>query len=145
MAASRQVGIPFYRGKGRQRGRVFGALAQVIGRTANPLLCEYSAQLQNACVLTCCFLLRQKFQKLLAVEKTSRQQLKKWADKLWENNGIVVATERECAQNHSKEICRINVLVATRYFYKHFSLIISNKFRYQAFDAVSGNLGRKTE
>ena len=34
MVASRQVEIPFYRGVGRQRGRGFGALAQVIGRTA---------------------------------------------------------------------------------------------------------------
>ena len=30
--------IPFYRGVGRQRGRGFGALAQVIGRTAIPFL-----------------------------------------------------------------------------------------------------------
>ena len=37
MVASRQVEnpfYPFYRGFGRQRGRSFGALAQVIGRTA---------------------------------------------------------------------------------------------------------------
>ncbi len=36
MVASRQVEIPFYRGVGRQRGRGFGAIAQVIGRTAIP-------------------------------------------------------------------------------------------------------------
>ena len=41
MVASRQVEIPFYRGVGRQRGRGFGALAQVIGRTAIPFLREY--------------------------------------------------------------------------------------------------------
>ena len=34
MVASRQIEISFYRGVGRQRGRRFGALAQVIGRTA---------------------------------------------------------------------------------------------------------------
>ena len=34
MVASRQVEIPYYRAVGRQRGRGFGALAQVIGRTA---------------------------------------------------------------------------------------------------------------
>ena len=33
MVASRQVEISFYRGIGRQRGRGFGALAQVIGKT----------------------------------------------------------------------------------------------------------------
>ena len=34
MVASRQVEIPYHRAFGRQRGRGFGALAQVIGRTA---------------------------------------------------------------------------------------------------------------
>ena len=38
MVASRQVEIPYYRGVGRQRGRGFGALAQVIGRTVIPFL-----------------------------------------------------------------------------------------------------------
>ena len=41
MVASRQVKIPYYRGVGRQRGRGFGALAQVIGRTAIPFLRKY--------------------------------------------------------------------------------------------------------
>ena len=41
MVASREVEIPYYRGVGRQRGRGFGALAQVIGRTAIPFLCKY--------------------------------------------------------------------------------------------------------
>ena len=41
MVASRQVEIPYYRAVGRQRGREFGALAQVIGRTAIPFLRKY--------------------------------------------------------------------------------------------------------
>ena len=41
MVASRQVEIPYHRGVGRQRGRGFGALAQVIGRTAIPFLREF--------------------------------------------------------------------------------------------------------
>ena len=41
MVASRQIEIPYYRGVGRQRGRGFGALAQVIGRTAIPFLRKY--------------------------------------------------------------------------------------------------------
>ena len=41
MVASREVEIPYYRGVGRQCGRGFGALAQVIGRTALPFLLEY--------------------------------------------------------------------------------------------------------
>ena len=40
MVASRQVEFPFYGGNGRQRGRGFGAFAQVIGRTAIPFLCK---------------------------------------------------------------------------------------------------------
>ena len=41
MVASRQVEIPYYRAVGRQRGRGFGALAQVIGTTALPMLRKY--------------------------------------------------------------------------------------------------------
>ena len=41
MVASRQVEIPYYRGVGRQRGRGFGALAQVIERTAIPILRKF--------------------------------------------------------------------------------------------------------
>ena len=41
MVASRQVEIPYYRAVGRQRGRGFGALAQVLGRTAIPFLRKY--------------------------------------------------------------------------------------------------------
>ena len=42
MVASRQVEIPFYESIGRQRGRGFGALPQVIGRTAIPFLRKYN-------------------------------------------------------------------------------------------------------
>ena len=42
MVAGRQVEIPFCNGIGRQRGRGFGALAQVIGRTENPILRKYT-------------------------------------------------------------------------------------------------------
>ena len=38
MVASRQVEIPYYRAVGRQRGSGFGALEQVIWRTASPFL-----------------------------------------------------------------------------------------------------------
>ena len=41
MVASRQVEIPYYRGVGRQRGRGFGAFAQVFGRTAIPFSRNY--------------------------------------------------------------------------------------------------------
>ena len=41
MVASRQVEVPYYRAFGRQRGRGLGAPAQVIGRTAIPILRKY--------------------------------------------------------------------------------------------------------
>ena len=41
MVASRQVEIPAFRGIGRQRGRGFGALPQIIGRTAAQFLRNY--------------------------------------------------------------------------------------------------------
>ena len=44
MVASGQVEIPDYRGVGRQRGRGFGALAQVCRRTAIHFLLEYYVQ-----------------------------------------------------------------------------------------------------
>ena len=47
MLASRQVEIPYYRGFDRQRGRGFGALAQVIGRTTIPFLRKYIVPAAN--------------------------------------------------------------------------------------------------
>ena len=41
MVASRQVETPYYRVVGRQKGKGFGALAQVIERTAIPFLHKY--------------------------------------------------------------------------------------------------------
>ena len=41
MLASKKLEIPYYRAVGRQRGRGFGARAQVIGRTAIPFLRKY--------------------------------------------------------------------------------------------------------
>ena len=41
MVASREIQLPYYKGVGRQLVRGFGALAQVIGRTAIPFLKNY--------------------------------------------------------------------------------------------------------
>ena len=41
MVASNTLELPYYKGIGRQRWRGFGALAQVIGRTAIPFLKKY--------------------------------------------------------------------------------------------------------
>ena len=41
MVASNTLELPYYKGIGRQKGREFGALAQVIGRTTIPFLRKY--------------------------------------------------------------------------------------------------------
>ena len=41
MVASRELELPYYRRVTRQRGRGFGALAQVIGRTAVPFVKKF--------------------------------------------------------------------------------------------------------
>ena len=41
MVATRELELPYYRGVARQRGRGFGALAQVIGRTAVPFVKKF--------------------------------------------------------------------------------------------------------
>ena len=41
MVASNTLELPYYKGIGRQRGRGFGALAQVTGRTAIPFSRKY--------------------------------------------------------------------------------------------------------
>ena len=41
MVASNTLELPYYKGIGRQRGRGFGAPAQVFGRTAIPFLRKY--------------------------------------------------------------------------------------------------------
>ena len=41
MVSSNTLELPYYKGIGRRRGRGFGALAQVIGRTAFPFLRNY--------------------------------------------------------------------------------------------------------
>ena len=56
MVSSREVEIPYYRGVGRQRGRGFGALTQVIRRTAIPFLRKYivpAAKRVSADLLEC--------------------------------------------------------------------------------------------
>ena len=41
MFASNTLELPYYKGIGRQRGRDSGALAQVIGRSAIPILRKF--------------------------------------------------------------------------------------------------------
>ena len=96
MVASRQVEIPFCWGFGRHRGRGFGALAQVIGRTAIPFLRKYivlAAKRVGADLL-----------EFAVVEKISRQLQRVCEDKLWENNWEVVAIKEVFAESFQQNL-----------------------------------------
>ena len=96
MVASRQLEIPYYRDVGRQRGRGFIALAQVIGRTAIPFLRKYIVPaakgvgadlLEFAVPGTCsCASNVWNLQRLFVVERISRQLQRVWEERLWENS-----------------------------------------------------------
>ena len=80
MVASRQVEIPYYRAVGRQRGRGFVALAQVIGRTAIPLLRKYVVPAAKRIGADMFEFAAPEMERLLALEKLSR-----WLQIVWES------------------------------------------------------------
>ena len=82
MVASRELEIPYYRGVGRQHGRGFGALAQVIGRTAIPFLRKYIVPTAKRVGADCWNLPCQKLQRLLVIERISRQLQSVWEHRL---------------------------------------------------------------
>ena len=145
MVASRQVEIPFYRGVGRQRGRGFGALAQVIGRTAIPFLRKYivpaakrvGADLLEFAVPEIAEVVSGRKNIKTAAKSVGRQTLGK---QLGEGSRRRTGGSKKRSSN---KICKTNQSVADRHFYKLFSLIMSSNFRYQSFVAISGNLGGK--
>ena len=83
MVSSRKVEIPFYSGIGQQCGCGFGALAQAFEKTAISFLRQIiSSQLKNTWVLSCWNSMGQNLQRLLVVEKISRQLQKVWENRL---------------------------------------------------------------
>ena len=143
MVASRQVEIPYYRGVGRQRGRGFAALAQVIGRTAIPFLRKYivpaakrvGADLLKFAVPEIAEVVSGRKNFRTAAKSVGRETLRK---QLGEGSRRKRSASRVIPTKSARQITR-----SRRDFYKYFSLIMSSNFRYQPFVAVSGNLGRK--
>ena len=137
MVASRQVEIPFYRGAGRQRGRGLGALAQVIGRTAIPLLRKYivpaakpvGADLLEFTVPEIATVVSGSAAKSVGTQTLGKQL----GSGSWKKTA-----KRVIPTKSAKDISR-----SRRDIFKPLSFIMSNNFRYQPFVAVSGNLGEK--
>ena len=80
MAASRQVEIPFYTNVGRKRGRGFGALAQVIGKTAIPFLRKNTVPAAKRVGADLLETAVPENAKLLVVERFSRQLQRLWEE-----------------------------------------------------------------
>ena len=139
MVSSRQLKIPLNRGIGHHSGGCFGALAQVIGRTAVLFLRNMSPQLQNAWMLTCSKLLCQELQMLLVVENFLKQLQRLCEDKPRENTRVVVAEKRLQAKSFQESLRN----KPREMFSLTFSLMMSNHFRYQRFVAVSGKQRKK--
>ena len=89
MVASRQVEIPFNRGIGRQRGRGFEVLAQVIGRTASPFLRKYvvpAAKLVGADLVE---FAAPETAEVVRGRRSWRRWQRVWEGKPWENGWVV--------------------------------------------------------
>ena len=143
MVASRQVEIPYYTAVGRQRGRGFGALAQVIGSFAIPFLRKYvvpAAERIGADMLEFAappiaedFIGRKSFQ--TAVRSVEKKTLKKQLGEGSRSKHRRIFPAKLTKQSSPS---RGDI------FTKQVSLIMSNNnFRYQPLVAVSGNIGGK--
>ena len=91
MVASRQKEIPFYRGVGWQRGRIFGALAQVFGRTAIPFLRTYIVPAAKSVGADLLEFAVPEIAELVSGRKNIQTAAKMWEEGLWENSWVVVA------------------------------------------------------
>ena len=136
--------IQFYRGVGRQRGRGFGALAQVIRRTASPFLREY---IVPAAKRVCADLLEFAVPEIAEVvsgrknikapaknvgRQTLRKKLGSGSRKRSASRVIPTKSAKQTSRSR-RNIFTINDV----------PLMVSNSFRYQPFVAVPGNLGGK--
>ena len=81
MVASRQVENPYFRPVGRQRGRGFGALSEVFGRTAVPFLRKYIVPAAKRIGADMLNLLHQRLERLFLVENPSSR-----LQRVWESN-----------------------------------------------------------
>ena len=140
MVASRQVVIQFYRCVGRQPGRGFGALAQVIGRTAILLLRKYivpaakrmGADLLDFAVPEIAEVVsaRKKFKTAAKIvgRQTIRKQLGSDSSQRTASRVIPTKAAKQISRSRGDN------------FYKQFSLIMSSNFLYFVTNLLSQSL-----
>ena len=75
-------------------------------------------------------------------DRISRHLQRELEDRLWKNSWVVVAGRRLKAESFPQDL-QYKSIRREDAFRKHFSLIMSNKFRYQLVGEVSANLGGK--
>ena len=149
MVASREREISYYRGVGRQRGWGFGALAQVIGRTAIAILRKYivpaagrvGADLLEFAVPEIAEVVSGRKNFKTAAKSVRRQTLRKQL-----GEGSRKRTESSKKRRLSRVIptkSAKQIIRSRRDIFTNISLIMSSEFRYQSFVAVSGNLREK--
>ena len=124
----------------RQRGRGFGALGQVIGRTAIPFLRKHVVPMAKRKGPGMLKFAAPEIEDVISSRKSFRTVARSVGKQTLKNIWAAVVNRGESFEQNLLN----NPLGRADFFYKHFSLIITkNNFRHQPFLAVSGNLGWK--
>ena len=141
MVASEQVKNPALRGFERHRGRRLSALAEVIGRTTIPILCDDIFTIAKRVVVNLlefdepqiaeAVSVRRKIR--TAAEKVGRQTLRKHL----RGGSRKKAPHKFVPSKSGKQTSRWRQDFFTNF--SHLSCQCSNHFRYQPFVALSGN------
>ena len=117
MVASITLEVPYYKGLGRQRGLGFGALAQIIGRTANPLLGKYivpankrvGADLLEFAVPEVADVVSGKKNSKIAAKSVGRQTLRKQLEDGKQKRSIPVKNLKRSSQSRKESFTNIAI------------------------------------
>ena len=139
MVASRQVEIPYYRGVGRQRGRGFGALAQVIGRTAIP----YIVPAAKRVVVDLLEFSVPEIAEVVSGRKNFKTAAKSVESKLWKNNWVKRAGKGLKAESFQQNLLNNPVGREDTFLQTFLVDHVKQQFSVPTFVAMSGNLGGK--
>ena len=131
MVTSRQVEISFYRGVGQQRGRGFGAFAQVIGRTSISFLRKYVVRTAKRVGADFLQVAVPEIAEVVSGKnfKTAPKNVRE--DKLRKQWSSISGKRKAAKQSPSNKMYKTNQSVAKRHFYIRFSLIMSKNFWHQ--------------